>query len=125
MLERLCARSDIILLERGGPLFRAAERIGKLNPRAIVTAISPFGLTGPMTDAPASDLAVQAAGGIAWMSGRVDDAPLSLPFEQATMVGSIYAATVTAIAFADAERTGQGHIIDVSVQECIAHSLQN
>lgn len=124
-LERLCGRSDIVFVERGGPLFHDVKRIATLNPPAIITAISPFGMTGPMADAPASDLVVQAAGGIAWMSGRIDDAPLALPFDQATMVGSIYAATVTAIAFADAERTRKGHVIDVSVQECIAHSLQN
>lgn len=124
-LERLVARSDIVLVERGGPLYGDVERIAAIRPRAVVTVISPFGMTGPMSDAPASDLVLQAAGGIAWMSGRVEDAPLSLPFDQATMIGSIYAATVTAIALADAERTGRGHLIDVSIQECIAHSLQN
>lgn len=124
-LERLVARSDIVLVERGGPLFDDVGRIAAIQPRAVVTVISPYGTTGPMADAPASDLVLQAAGGIAWMSGRIEEAPLSLPFDQATMVGSIYAATVTAIALADAERTGRGHVIDVSVQECIAHSLQN
>jgi benzylsuccinate CoA-transferase BbsE subunit len=124
-LERLVARSDIVLLERGGPFYGDVERVAAIQPRAVVTAISPYGMTGPMADAPASDLVLQAAGGIAWMSGRIEDAPLSLPFDQATMVGSIYAATVTAIALADAERTGRGHVIDVSIQECIAHSLQN
>ena len=124
-LERLVKRSDIVLVERGGPLFGDVERIASIQPRAIVTAISPYGMTGPMADAPASDLVLQAAGGIAWMSGRIEEAPLSLPFGQATMIGSIYAATVTAIALADAERTGRGHVIDISIQECIAHSLQN
>lgn len=124
-LERLVARSDIVLVERGGPLYGDIDRIATIRPKAVVTAISPYGMTGPMADAPASDLVIQAAGGIAWMSGRIDDAPLSLPFDQATMVGSIYAATVTAIALADAERTGRGHVVDVSIQECIAHSLQN
>jgi len=124
-LERLVARSDVVLIERGGPLWGETRQIAALQPRAVVTAVSPFGMTGPMADAPASDLVLQAAGGIAWMSGRIEDAPLSLPFDQATMVGSIYAATVTAIALVDAERTGRGHVIDVSIQECIAHSLQN
>ena len=82
-------------------------------------------MTGPFADAPASDLVVQAAGGIAWMSGRIEDAPLGLPFDQATMVASIYAATVTAIALVHAEATGTGRLVDVSAQECIAHSLQN
>lgn len=124
-LEGLVGGSAMVLVERGGPLFDATARLAALNPSAVIVAVSPFGMTGPMADAPASDLVLQAAGGIAWMSGRIGEAPLSLPFDQATMVGSIYAATVAAIALADAERTGRGHLIDVSVQECIAHSLQN
>lgn len=122
---RLGRDAGIVFVERSGPLY---DRIGDLRasmPSAVITAVSPFGMTGPMADAPASDLTLQAAGGIAWMSGRIDDAPLSLPFDQATMVASIYAATVSAIALVDAEATGSGHFIDVSAQECIAHSLQN
>jgi len=124
-LDDLVRRAAIVLIERDGPLFHDVAALCRLKPALVVTAISPFGMTGPLAEAPASDLVVQAAGGIAWMSGRIEDAPLSLPFEQATMVASIYAATVTAIALVDAERTGQGHLIDVSAQECIAHSLQN
>jgi benzylsuccinate CoA-transferase BbsE subunit len=124
-LDGLVRSAAIVLVERDGPLFDDAARLCRLNPALVVTAISPFGMTGPLADAPASDLVLQAAGGIAWMSGRIEDAPLSLPFDQATMVASVYAATVTAIALVDAERGGHGHVIDVSVQECIAHSLQN
>lgn len=124
-LAEFLAGSQIVLVERGGPLFERVVELRRDYPSLVVTAISPFGLTGPAADAPASDLVLQAAGGIAWMSGRISDAPLRLPFDQAAMVGGIYAATVTAIALFDAEATGNGHLIDVSVQECIAHSLQN
>jgi benzylsuccinate CoA-transferase BbsE subunit len=40
-------------------------------------------------------------------------------------VTSLYAAAATAIAFWDSEIRGHAHVIDVSAQECIAHSLQN
>lgn len=124
-LARLAQTAHIIFLERGGALYDEIGMLLTSAPASIITAISPYGLTGPLADAPATDLTLQAAGGIAWMSGRIEDAPLSLPFDQATMVASVYAATVTAIALVDAEATGQGHLIDVSAQECIAHSLQN
>jgi benzylsuccinate CoA-transferase BbsE subunit len=121
----LARSAQIIFLERGGPFY---DRIGDVRataPSTVITVVSPFGATGPLSDAPASDLILQAAGGIAWMSGRLEDAPLSLPFDQATMLTSIYAATVSAIALVDSEATGHGHLIDVSAQECVAHSLQN
>lgn len=124
-LERLVTTSAIVFVEKGGNFYGDIAWLRRTNPSAVITVISPFGMTGPLADAPASDLVVQAAGGIAWMSGRIEDAPLSLPYEQATMVTSIYAATVTAIALVDSEATGQGHLIDVSAQECFAHSLQN
>ncbi len=121
----LAATAQAVLLERGGPLWGDADGIRSAHPHLVVTCVSPFGRTGPMADAPASDLTIQAAGGIAWMSGRTDRAPLRLPFCQAAMVAGTYAATATAMCLRDAERRGRGHLVDVSAQEGIAHSLQN
>jgi benzylsuccinate CoA-transferase BbsE subunit len=124
-LLELAATADVVVLERDGPCWDRAEGLVAACPSLIVTCVSPFGRSGPLADAPASDLTLQAAGGIVWMSGRVDRAPLRLPFGQAAMVASIYAATATAMCLRDAERRGRGHLIDVSAQEAIAHSLQN
>ena len=125
VLAALVRGAAVVLLERDAPLVDRIDALRALNSRLVVTVISPWGLDGPRAAEPASDLTLQAAGGIAWMSGRIDREPLALPFRQATMVASIYAATATAIALRDAEATGRGHLVDVSVQECIAHSLQN
>lgn len=125
VFDRLAGGAAVILVERDGPLYTRIAHLRAVAPQAVITAISPYGMTGPLADAPAADLVLQAAGGIAWLSGRPGEAPLGLPFRQATMVASIYAATVIAIALVDAEATGSGHLIDVSAQECIAHSLQN
>jgi benzylsuccinate CoA-transferase BbsE subunit len=121
----LMSETGIIFLERGAPLADEVPWVRSLNAAAVVTLVSPYGLGGPLEDAPASDLVLQAAGGIAWLSGRPQDAPLRLPFNQATMITSIYAAVASAIALMDSESQGHGHVIDVSAQECIAHSLQN
>lgn len=123
--ERLLATSRAVLLERDAPLWAEAEALRRARPDLVVTCISPFGRTGPLADAPASDLTLQAAGGMAWMSGRPEAPPLRLPFGQARMMASVYAATATALALRDAEATGRGRLVDVSAQECIAHSLQN
>ncbi len=123
--ERLAEAADVVLMERGGPFWDRAEALRERFPGLVVTCCSPYGRTGPMADASASDLTVQAAGGIAWMSGRVGEPPLRLPYGQAAMVCGIYAAVATAICLRDAERRGRGHLVDVSGQEAIAHSLQN
>ncbi|MCB1341061.1 MAG: CoA transferase [Pseudooceanicola sp.] len=123
--QALAATADVILLERDAPFWDQAEALRDRFPKLVVTCCSPYGRTGPLADAPASDLTVQAAGGIAWMSGHVGEPPLRLPYGQAAMVCGIYAAVATAICLRDAEKRGRGHLIDVSGQEAIAHSLQN
>jgi benzylsuccinate CoA-transferase BbsE subunit len=121
----LVKSAQIVFLERGAPLADKIAWVRSANPDAVVTIISPYGLDGPLEQAPANDLSVQAAGGIAWLSGRPGEPPLRLPFDQSTMVTSVYAAVATSVALMDAEAEGNGHLIDVSAQECIAHSLQN
>lgn len=125
-LADLAREAQVVVLERGGPL--GASNIAwlrSLNPTSVITHVSPFGLGGPLEQAPASDLTLQAAGGIAWMSGRGGEPPLRLPEGQAGMVCSVYTAVATAVSLLDSETQGRGHIIDVSAQEAIAHSLQN
>jgi len=121
----LCGSAQAVILERDGPFWDRAEALRTALPGLVVTCVSPFGRTGPMAEAPASDLTLQASGGILWMSGRIEAAPLRLPFGQAAMVAGTYAATATAMCLRDAERRGRGHLVDVSAQEAIAHSLQN
>jgi len=125
-LAHLAREAQIVVMERGGPL--AATEIPwlrELNPTSVIAFVSPYGLGGPLENAPASDLTIQAAGGITWMTGRGDEPPLRLPGGQSAMVCSVYAGAVIAVSLLDAEMRGRGHIIDISAQECIAHSLQN
>ncbi|PZW48049.1 benzylsuccinate CoA-transferase BbsE subunit [Humitalea rosea] len=92
----------------------------------VVTLISHFGLDGPYAGYLGSDLVTQSLGGITWMSGDPGSPPLRIAGGQAGFVASLYAATATALALYDIEVNGGGaHLIDVSAQECIAHSLQN
>jgi benzylsuccinate CoA-transferase BbsE subunit len=91
----------------------------------VVTSISHFGLTGPYAHFLGCDLVDQALGGIAWLSGEAGRPPLRLAGEQSIFVASLYAAAATALALWHCEAHGVGHVVDVSAQEAIAHSLQN
>lgn len=118
-------RAQLIFLERGGLFADQLDWVRSLSPSAVVTYVSPYGLMGPSANLKSNDLTLQAAGGITWMSGRAGEAPLRLPVDQSAMITSVYAAVAAAAALFDTETTTQGHLIDVSGQECIAHSLQN
>ncbi|MEF2557383.1 CoA transferase [Aurantimonas sp. C2-5-R2] len=124
--SQLAATAQIIILETSGPLYDRIDFVKETAPRSVITVVSPFGMDKPVGEFQSSnDLILQAAGGIAYLSGRQEDSPLSLPQGQVGMVASVYAASATAIALADLEQRNRGHVVDVSAQECIAHSLQN
>jgi len=104
---------------------RMIAEINSVPGARVLTVFSYFGLTGPYADYVGSDLIAQALGGIAWLSGRPEREPLQLAGRQSMFVTSLYAAAATAIALWDSERSEASHVLDISAQECIAHSLQN
>lgn len=125
LLARHVRHAQLVFVERGGIAADELEWLRSLQPALVITHLSPFGLTGPQAHWKANDLILQAAGGIAWLTGRPGQPPLRLAAGQSAMIASTYAAAVSALALLDAEARAQGHLIDVSAQECIAHSLQH
>ena len=124
-IAQLVRSARLIFVERDGPLAGELAWLRSLRSQSVICHVSPYGLGGPLQDAPANDLSLQAAGGLAWLSGRPGQAPLRLPGEQSVMIASVYAAVASALCLADLEAGGAAHLVDVSAQECIAHSLQN
>ncbi len=125
ILRDLVASAGVVFYERDRNAPDLMPLLVGTPGTQVVTAVSYFGLDGPSAGYLGSDLIAQAAGGIAWLTGRPDKPPLRLAGEQALFVTSLYAAAATAMALWDSEATGRGHVVDVSAQECIAHSLQN
>ena len=87
---------------------------------AIVTSITPFGLTGPYRDLAASDLVVMALGGLLNLVGDPEREPLSLGGYQAQYATGVSAFTGTAAALLYRDRSGRGQVVDVSALESIA-----
>ena len=95
----------------------------EINPRLVMTSITPFGLTGPHKDYKAYELTIAHGGGWAWLSpggsDRPDLPPLKAAGHQADFQGGVAAATVTLAAYYRALQTGQGEHIDFSTQAYI------
>ncbi|GAC1343369.1 MAG: CoA transferase [Acetobacteraceae bacterium] len=124
VLRDLVATSGAVMLE--GPDAALLPLVLSVPGARVVTVLSHFGLDGPYAGFAGSDLVTQALGGIAWMSGIPGEPPLRIAGGQANLVASLYAAVATALAVFDIEvNGGAAHLIDVSAQEAIAHSLQN
>lgn len=125
-LAGLVATARIVAIEAGAGVPDDLVALATDAPGSrVVTVLSHFGLDGPYAGFIGSDLVTQSLGGITWMSGVPGEPPLRLAGEQAGFVTSLYAAVATAIALRDVEARGGSHVLDVSAQECIAHSLQN
>src|SRR5262249_20663262 len=101
------------------------ERLAGLNPRLVVAAVTPFGLTGPRRDFLGGDLVTVHARGIArLLVGHVDDPaagpPVRAAGEQSAFIAGLSAACAAMHALYQQQRTGAGQIIDVSAQEAMS-----
>lgn len=124
VLADLVASAGVVVVE--GEEASLLSAILAVPGRRVVSVVSHFGLDGPYAGYLGSDLVTQSLGGITWMSGQPGSPPLRIAAGQASFVASLYTATATAMALYDIESNdGGAHVLDVSAQECIAHSLQN
>lgn len=106
------------------------DSLKSLNPRLVMTSITPFGQTGPYRDYKACDLNLFHASGLAFVnpSDGVDDAeqqpPLKGPLHQSSFVAGLTAAIATMSAIFASQMTGQGQQVDVSEHESLASIMR-
>ena len=93
--------------------------LSEVNPRIIVTSITPFGQTGPYSQLPATDLTLQALGGFLYVNGDADRAPVRISADLAYRHGGGQGAAGALIAHFERQRTGRGQHVDVSIQDYI------
>jgi crotonobetainyl-CoA:carnitine CoA-transferase CaiB-like acyl-CoA transferase len=95
----------------------------EINPRIIMTSITPFGQTGPYAHYQASDLTTWAMGGFLGTSGSPDRPPVWVSFPQASLHAGVYAAAASMIAHWHRKAASKGQHIDVSTQQCVILAL--
>ena len=92
----------------------------KINPRLVMTSITPFGQTGPYHDYKWSSAVLDALGGHTFMMGDPKREPLRYNEGMAEYTAGTIATVPTMGAVFSSVDTGQGQHIDVSIQECLA-----
>src|SRR5579864_3144419 len=93
--------------------------LAEINPRIILTSITPFGQTGPYSHFPATDLTLQALGGFLYVNGDADRPPVRISADLAYRHGGGQAAAGALVAHFQRQRTGRGQHVDVSIQDYI------
>jgi len=128
-LRRLARASDVVI-ETGAPGSLDARGLGyrhlsDIAPHLVVASITPFGQSGPRRDWRSSDTVAQAMGGMIFVNGHADEAPLRGFGLQAYHGASTYAAIAILLALLRRDRGGGGTHIDVSVQACVAAAVEH
>jgi crotonobetainyl-CoA:carnitine CoA-transferase CaiB-like acyl-CoA transferase len=117
-LEALLDAADVVLVglgAEGGAVVRAGARR-----QQVVVAITPYGLLGPCSARPSSDLVLQAESGSLATRGRVEQPPLMAGGRTMEWIAGAFGATAGLAAWRRRQRTGRGELVDVSVLE-VAH----
>ena len=99
------------------------DALSKINPKTIMTSITPYGQLGPYRDWKGSDITYMAMSCIMNISGDPDRAPLRISAEQAYPQAGSQAAAGTMIAHYHRLMTGEGQHVDVSVHEAAVWSV--
>ena len=128
LVRHLVAGADIVV---SGLRPASAERLGvdgarlaAINPRAVRISITSYGLSGPLHDAPATELVMACAGGLAYLTGEYEDPPTKTALEQCQYMAGAHAAVGALAAVLEMDTTGQGRQVEVSIQEVVASILQ-
>ncbi len=95
----------------------------EVNPRLVVTSITPFGQDGPYSGYKADDIVGMAIGGLMAICGDEDRPPLRVGVPMAYAFAGSHAAAGTMIAHFARQRTGRGRHVDVSMHEAIVNAL--
>ena len=132
IFEALIRDADILVennlpseMQRLGLDYGTLEEI---NPRLIMTSITPFGYTGPYKDYKATDLISFHAGGLGYITprsgaGEPDEGPLRMRGHLADFIAGLDAAAGTMCVLYECDRTGIGQHLDISEQESVASGL--
>jgi len=120
-LVDLVGSADVLVENfRAGVLGRLGfdwPSLRSINPGLIYCAISGFGQTGPMGQAPAYDQVIQGLSGMMSITGTPETAPLRVGFPVCDAVGGLVAALAIVGAVVGRQRDGQGCFLDVSMLE--------
>jgi crotonobetainyl-CoA:carnitine CoA-transferase CaiB-like acyl-CoA transferase len=95
------------------------DEIAKVNPKLIYASISGYGHTGPRRDEPSYDIVAQAMGGAMSLNGYPDGPPTKCGIAIGDLTPAYQAVIAILAALHYRMVTGEGQMIDISMQDCV------
>jgi CoA:oxalate CoA-transferase len=127
IFKQLAAISHVVIENfRPGVMNRLGldwPALADVNPRLVYCAISGFGQDGPLSAQPAYDQVIQGISGVMSITGDKQSAPLRVGYPVCDTIGGITATAAVCAALVEAQTTGRGRMIDVSMLESTIASM--
>jgi crotonobetainyl-CoA:carnitine CoA-transferase CaiB-like acyl-CoA transferase len=102
------------------------DALARVRPSLVLVRVSAFGQTGPNRERPGFGRIAAAVGGLAYLSGYPDRAPVSpgTPTVPDYLAG-VFGAVGALVALRHAERTGEGQVVDLALYEPVLRVLDD
>jgi crotonobetainyl-CoA:carnitine CoA-transferase CaiB-like acyl-CoA transferase len=124
------ARQSDILLENfrpasGDKLGLSPAKLLAVNPRLIVCSISGFGRTGPWSDLPGYDFAIQGLSGLMSITGPAEGPPCKVGVAVTDVLTGLNAAVAVLACLHARQESGHGYAIDLALLDCAVAAQVN
>src|SRR5437870_4894403 len=121
VLQRLVASAHAVYANLRGDVVKELgltyATLGRINPAIVCVSLSAYGRDGKRSSEPGYDPLVQAEAGWAALTGDPDSPPVKSGLSLADYAGGVMAALALMAAVFDAQRTGRGRDVDVSLYD--------
>ncbi len=95
------------------------DLLSELNPKLVMLRVSGYGQSGPYSGKPGFAAIAEAIGGLRYLIGYADRAPVRTGVSIGDTLASLYGVVGTLMALRHAEQTGEGQVVDVSLVESV------
>jgi len=121
VLQRLVGSAHAVYANLRGDVVKELgltyATLGRINPAIVCVSLSAYGRDGKRSSEPGYDPLVQAEAGWAALTGDPDSPPVKSGLSLADYAGGVMAALALMAAVFDAQRTGRGRDVDVSLYD--------
>lgn len=129
ILRKLAAEADVLIENfRPGTMERwglGYDELSKINPHLVMVRVSGFGQTGPYAERAGFASVCEAMGGLRYISGYPDRAPIRVGLSLGDTLAGMNAAIGALLALIQRERTGKGQVVDSSIYEAVLTVMES
>ena len=129
VVRRLAKDADIVVENfRPGTLEKwglGYEDLARENPRLIMVRLSGFGQTGPYRDRPGFGAIGESMGGMRYLTGYPDRAPVRVGISIGDSLAAMFGAIGALMALHHRHGSGKGQVVDVALYEAVFAMMES